>query len=491
MTSSATLSIALDKQNDTPLHQQLQTQIEKLIQQNRLVVNDRLPSSRELANSLGVSRTTALTALNNMIAEGSLITRPKRGVFVNHMSSLTINELEIPHKPSEKILEPHSFDSGADISAFPNKLWANNMKTAWLKPDQKLMLGLHEHGLPELISQICHYLKQLRGLECSPSQIIVTAGNRDALSILSHALKAKSNSHAGTHSMSNSNNTLNNNIYLEESCFPQIPAVFRWLNNTYCPLMLDEHGAQLPNKKGTGLAVLTPCRQYPLGMAMSSQRRQEWLSYLYKQQQNKRLFYVIEDDYDNEFIYQQKSIVPLMQQDSSGSVIFVGSFSKVLFRGLRLGFIVSPLALIDKIKSSQQELGTAGASAMQAALANFMKTGNFVRHLRKMRRHYLRKRDFFLNALASETTLDRWYFWQKPNGGMHVCLYLKPEFQTHEAAIFKQAKVENLKLNTLSSHALDQQHKYGFVLGYTSPCEHQLVQNLQILERSTMAIMKG
>ena len=269
MNSSAVLSLVLNKHGSSPLHQQLQEQIETLIDKGRLLANDRLPSSRDLSVSLGVSRTTVLTVLNNMIAEGSLVSQPKRGVFVSSLTQVSNANTYKPNttQTEQANIELESFDSGADTSVFPNRLWANSMKSAWLNPDQMLMQGKREHGLPDLQYQICKYLKQLRGLECEPAQIILTAGNRDAMSILSHALQQLTQATA----------------HLEQACFPQIPAVFEWLSIKKKSLVLDDFGARTPTKTSCGFAVLTPSRQYPLGVSMSSMRKQEWIAFLLHQ----------------------------------------------------------------------------------------------------------------------------------------------------------------------------------------------------------------
>ena len=176
-----------------------------------------------------------------------------------------------------------------------------------------------------------------------------------------------------------------------------------------------------------------------------------------------------------------------MQQDTSDSVIFVGSFSKILFRGLRLGFIVSPQAIINHIIASQRVLGVAGASAMQPALAHFMQSGGFVKHLRKMRRHYLHKRDYLLHLISDEFPLGHWYEWQKPTGGMHLCLYLKEQFKHCENSVEQHASEVGLKLLSLSSHFLTKQAKYGFLLGFSQPSTERLKTNIALLAKATKA----
>lgn len=221
------------------------------------------------------------------------------------------------------------------------------------------------------------------------------------------------------------------------------------------------------------MAILTPCRQYPLGLPMSSNRRQQWLDFVAQQKRQGQPFWIVEDDYDNEFVYQGRVSVPLMQQDQSSSTFFVGSFSKVLFRGLRLGFIVAPKEMAQRVKESQKTLGVSGASVAQPALADFMASGKFVTHLRRMRRHYLTKRNLLLELLFP---LSDYFDWQKVSGGMHLCLYLKPRYAGLEAEIEAEAKRNGLLLNPLSRHFLSSPKTPGFVVGFSQPSEKQLTE---------------
>ncbi|GHF94683.1 MocR-like pyridoxine biosynthesis transcription factor PdxR [Thalassotalea marina] len=462
--SSASLSLTIDHQSRVPIYQQLQQQIENLVSQHRLKSGDKLPSSRELAIALGISRTSSLKAIDNLIAEGVLISRVKQGVFVSNTPPNFDKPMPVSKQTKTKAREfVTGFNSGADTAKFPHRLWAQSMRNAWLNPDDAVLQGRFADGLPALKQQIVDYVKQLRGLQCCAEQIIVTAGNRDALTILSHALLQQKS----------------DRVWLENPCYPQVPSLFRWLGKDIKPLALDEEGA-IPPKRATGLALLTPCRQYPLGLAMSSERRQLWLNLLKQSTDAEQKLWLIEDDYDNEFVYQGRSPVPLMQQDSTQSTFFVGSFSKVMFRGLRLGFIVSPLSQVTQLIDSQQQLGFAGALAVQPALADFMQSGKFATHIRKMRRNYLQKRDVMAEQLAK---LSQFLDWQLPHGGMHLVAYLKLPYEKLEHLICTKLHEQGVSINSLSSHYITSDKRYGFILGFSQPNETELTRAINILHQ--------
>lgn len=479
MVESSSLSLVIDLTSKVPKYLQLQRAIEKRVAEGRLKPGQKLPSSRELVSVLGISRTSVLKAIDNLIAEGVLASQPKSGVYVaRHQPQLSASEVfgsdknstDICAQPSPDSSSLLAFDSGADASVFPHLSWANCMKRSWSVPDSGVLNGTYEDGIPQLKLQICQYLAQLRGLHCKPSQIVIAAGNRDCLSIICHALSSPQA----------------NGVYLESACYPQISALMQFLNKRIEPLPIDGQGGLPPvdAELHHNLAILTPCRQFPLGMAMSSYRRQSWLDLLATRQKQGRPLWLIEDDYDNEFVYQGRVNVPLMQQDMSGSVFFVGSFSKVLFRGLRLSFIVSPQAQVASIRASQKALGANCSTALQPALAEFIASGQFALHLRKMRRHYSQKREFVLSRLSS---LASYFEWDNSWGGMHICLRLKPSYCHLEKSIARHAKEIGLKLNLLSEHYLTQHKSYGIILGFTRASMEELADALDKLQLAVEA----
>jgi len=514
--SNLFLTLSLDPSSVSTSYQQLVEQFKTMILKGDLPAGEKVPSSRELAKSLGSSRTTTIKSYDILISEGFLIAKPKQGVFV--AECLPTLQLELSQsspadtdtlvlKSDFEEVKPIQLGAGADVAVFPNKAWASSMRRSWLKPDEKLMHGHYTSGLPALKAHLVTYLKDLRGLECEADQIIITSGNRDALSILTHAL-------IDQHKVGQQS------VWLENPCFPGISNFFTWLGVNLQSLKIDEEGTVLPNlaeaapvfqSKQSHIALITPNRQYPLGKVMSSSRRQEWLSQLaISGDSADRKLWLIEDDYDNEFLYQGRMGVPLMNLDASQSTFFVGSFSKVLFRGIRLGFIVAPKAKVQDLIASQVQLGGSASLPMQAVLADFISTGDFAAHLRRMRRHYLDKRNYVSSLLNKQ--LSMYFTYHKPSGGMHTLLYFKPHWiKRHESILQVKNGTLVKKLDLYIEQCLQKRHititslssqyfstdqstlseskeiqvEQGFVLGFSQSSKETLKMALEILMQQT------
>ncbi|BFM50075.1 PLP-dependent aminotransferase family protein [Marinomonas sp. THO17] len=480
--SIGSLRFSLDE-TGAPLYLQLMQQIQQGIRQGELEVSDKLPSSRSLASALGVSRSTTTRAYEQLIAEGWLLSEEKRGVFVAAYQAkgqltgqqLVSKEIVSCHESPEEEQTLYAFDAGVDVSVFPSKEWAASMRRSWLQPDDKVMRGEYLTGFPPLKKALVNYLYRLRGLECCAEQIIITAGNRDSLQLLDHALSK----------------TTQNQLkwWLEEITYPPISEA---LNKQVSlgHIELDSEGPRLPNMSNLcdtnadkqHAFIMTPNRQYPLGTSISSQRRQQWIKAL---DSNTSTMWLIEDDYDNEFIYQGRAEVPLMQtarscKEACRNIFYVGSFSKVLFRGLRLGFIVAPLERVALIKQSQKQIGISASLPMQPVVADFLIQGNFERHLNRMRRHYRLKRDMLLSLLNDY--LSPWFYWKKPRGGLHVLIECKPECLAlvNNSDIFdrqfcQRLRQDNVILSPLSMHYSDgNKSRQGFVLGFSGLQEAQM-----------------
>lgn len=500
------LTLSIDPASSTSSYQQLIDQFKGMIASGNLTTGQKVPSSRELAKSLDISRTTTIKSYDILISEGFLIAKPKKGIFVAE----SLPKLELSQEEESEVdsftltsvmenIKPIRLDAGADVDMFPNKEWAASMRRSWLNPDEKVMLGKYSTGLPELKQRVVSYLKDLRGLECEEDQIFITSGNRDSLSLLSHALIDQKK-------------LAQQQVWIENPGFQPISNFFNWLGVDIAPLNIDEEGVELPNvndsKSGLShIALITPNRQYPLGTVMSSTRRQEWLSLLASVSESGKKMWLIEDDFDNEFLYQGRMGVPLMNLDVSDSTFFVGSFSKVLFRGIRLGFIIAPKTQVDRIITSQKQLGGTASLPMQAVLADFMKTGNFAAHLRRMRRNYLDKRNFIISLMCKQLSL--YFTHQKPSGGMHVLLYFKNHWiKRHESLIPVKSgsmdqlldvhiamcmKRRHITVTPLSSHYFSStayksdgekatvRAQQGFVIGFSQNSKEILKMALEVL----------
>jgi GntR family transcriptional regulator/MocR family aminotransferase len=488
----ASLRFSLDE-SGAPYYQQLMIQIQQGVVSGELSVGDKLPSSRFLAGSLGVSRSTTSRAYDQLIAEGILTSEEKRGVFVAALPMVSNRLKKMPNSsvPStQKHLETLAFDSGVDVSVFPTKEWAASMRRSWLNPDLTVLQGGYLTGYPDLKEAIVDYLYRVRGLECVAEQVIVTAGARDSLLLLQHAITvlARSETHPddrlGAQTIK---------WWTEEPTYPPIREAIR-LHEQTGALLIDEEGPCLPaSDTVSNVAVMTPNRQYPLGVSISSARRQRWIQAM--QMTNTR-WWLIEDDYDNEFVYQGRSNVPFMQtvsvhDQAKDRVFFVGSFSKVLFRGLRLGFIVAPVVHVPVLQQSQRELGASASLPIQPAVADFMLQGNFDRHLNRMRRHYRLKRDALLILL--EAHLATWFDWKKPRGGMHVMIEIKPNFVSMihseiclDLLITQSLDSKGVVLSPLSVHYVNAQidgRRLGFLLGFSGPTEEKMEKIIMALKK--------
>lgn len=467
-------------------YQQLQHQIQQAIRNGNLPAGSRLPSSRQLAEQLGVSRSLVVQAYDLLVSEGYLDNRPRSGLFVLNSGQLPLRHTAtarngVAQQPSQEQATPppREFDAGADVSAFPARLWANSLKRAWLKPDPLLLQGHYSSGHPALRQAICTLLKQLRGLDCRPDQVFVTAGHRDSLTLLNHLLRQQYPDH---------------HWQLENPCYPPVRQLLdRFGSND---LKMDEEGF-LPPLTSDWQALVTPNRQYPLGTRWSARRRLQWLETVHNSNS-----LIIEDDYDTEFVYSGQPGLPLMQLARNTGlgreqVAMVGSFSKMMFRGLRLGYLVVPDSWITSVSSCQQQLGDSASQTIQPALADFINSGELARHLNRMRRHYRTRRNLLHHLLQEH--LEPWFEWNLPADGMQTILYWKPALQTpppHESRridqkLQQQLRVQNIDISLLADHYRQPQTApAGLRLGFSGTDDSTMTTLVKTIAATLLAVCK-
>ncbi len=476
-TSFSSVTISLDLDDQVPVYLQIARQIRALIEQERLRPGDRLPSSRQLAQDLGVSRTTSSNSYDLLTSEGYLLGIPKKGVFIAHrLPSLMLEQLPSTTtrtSPDNSYDNTDDnwlrFDSGADVSLFPHRIWRRCLQQGWRDPPRELLEGTMKSGLPALRQAVADYLHAMRGLSVKPDQVIITAGNRDAISLLLSALKRISTKASSS-------------VWLENPCYPALAESVSSMGVQLDALAVDAEGAVCPTGvSGQLAAILTPSRQYPLGVAMSARRRQEWLDLCSQSNQTGQPFWLIEDDYDSEFIYQGRAQAPLMKADTQQHTLLVGSFSKILFRSLRIGYIVAPDQLAPHLLSSQHALGSMASLPLQPALAAFLTHGYFATHLRRMRRVYQQRRDHLLHLLQSELA-DQFQI-TSTHTGMHLVALLKPESGLTDEQLARAASELGLTLNRLSSHYFTGKPQQGLLLGFSALSEPYLNEGIERLHQ--------
>jgi len=403
------LPIVLTDSESATLQNQIFDQIRSMILNGQLKGGDPLPTTRELSAQIGVSRNTAVLAYERLIAEGYVQTRPYVGTFV--ASDLPDTTFLSDHRdgaapapadasPADRNGEPvlgpahvHCLVNAErrrlaadfwvgrpDARSFPLNAWSQHIKNR-LKGASVYLANYNDPaGLLDLRQAIANHLGPARGVIAEPDQILIVGGCQDGLNLIARLL-VKPGSPA----------------VVEAPCYQGAAYVLENFGAKFHPVPLDNEGldtSKLPQVKGA-VAYVTPSHQYPTGVTMTLQRRIELLSWATEYEA-----YIIEDDYDSDFRFIGAPLTALKGLDRSDRVIYVGTFSKCMGPGLRLGYIVLPRRLVDGARRLKTLMNNGQGWLEQAAMADFMKGGEFGRHLRRIRQLYRARRDALLAALA-------------------------------------------------------------------------------------------
>jgi len=400
-------AIPLDREAATPLFRQLYLRLKEAILAGELGASARLPATRELGRLLKVSRQTALAAYEQLMAEGYLQGAVGKGTFVSASLPAAAKgaRSEAAADASHPLVRPLSTRGQAMAAAmarvrhhdgqlrtfrtsmpgldlFPFEVWRKLEARHWRRRALPLGYG-GAAGHAPLRELLCAYLKASRGVRCTPEQIIVTSGSQQALYLLAQLLLAPGEG-----------------VWLESPGYQGAAAPFEVAGARICPVPVNAEGmdvayaaARYPDAR---LAFATPSHQLPLGVTMSLARRLELLHWA---EANRA--WIVEDDYDSEYRYTGPPLASLQSLDRSGCVIYVGTLSKVLFPGLRLGYVVAPPALAGPLARAKAVVDRHSPIVPQAVLADFIQEGHFARHIRRTRDAYAERRAAMLDALDS------------------------------------------------------------------------------------------
>lgn len=413
--------------------------------------HSKLPPTRVFAQELGVSRSTVVTAYEQLVAEGYIEGRRGAGYFICGMQSV---EIATPPAPTGHASlppdEPSTVFVGGnpDMRLFPHSAWSKTVARVSRQRPKEMLVSSSIQGNLDLRQAISDHVREWRGVPAEPEQIFVTAGSIEALELCFRAV-----------------------------CEPKATVVLE--NPGYLPMRrqviaqgltpvftsLDDQGAVVPASSAE-LAVLTPSHQYPLGGTMSPSRRQAFLSWA-KQNDS----WIVEDDYDSEFRYAGRPIPAMAGFDSLERTIYVGSFSKVFSSGLRLGYVIVPYVLRDRFANVLKRFGGKASVMPQAPLAEFMKNGDFYRHLRRVRRHYAKRRELLAHIL--ETRFSQFGSFQDHQAGMQLAFFLNPEVS--DKAVASRARKEGIIVGPISEFYAEGPARNGLLLGFCgfSPEEMQ------------------
>jgi GntR family transcriptional regulator/MocR family aminotransferase len=471
------LAAVLDRSSSTPLHRQIYEQWRKGILTGRFRPGDPVPSTRELALTLEASRSTITEAYQQLIAEGYLETAHGSGTFVcrklpdemlpaRHLAKagppegvpirlsryggrLTADYRRPPAPPGVIAFSPGI----PDLPHFPFALWRRLLMRYLRKPDQAVFDYAEEAaGYPRLRSEIAAYVSRLRAVRCRAEQVIVVNGSQQALDLCARLLLE-----AG------------DEVAMENPGYRGAHRVFSACGARLDPLSIDGEGVVLRDfTRPARLIYVTPSHQLPTGVSMSLARRLEVIAWA---RQHRAI--VIEDDYCSEYRYSGPPLPSLQGLASGVAVIYIGTFSKIMFPGLRMGYIIAPPELVPAITRAKWLADRHTTVLEQAALADFVSEGHLERHIRRMRRLYGHRREVLVDSLAHHFGASARVFGDA--AGMHVMVRFDDE------RIGQRAARNRVQLVSADEYYLTKPPGGEFVLGFAGMGERTIREGVRRL----------
>lgn len=487
----ATLSIfTIDRSALSPLHKQIYDSYRAGILRGDLRPGQQILSSREFAFEMRVSRFPVLNAYAQLLAEGYLDTRTGAGTFVS--ASLPEQQMSVDlaaghaaatpsgPRPVSRRSELYPLFPGSPIlrgwgafgvhqpalDQFPFPIWASLVALHSRNPHVRAIHRVDPRGAERFRGAISDYLRTARGVKCSPDQILVVSGSQQALDITARVLLDPGNP-----------------VWVEEPGYHLQRIVLDAAGCRIIPIPVDRDGmnvaAGIKRAPRARAAFVTPSHQYPLGSTMSASRRIQLLNWAHSAGA-----WVVEDDYDSEFRYESLPIASMYGLDRNSRVIYIGTFSKVLFPSLRLGYMVVPPDLVDRFVAVRYAMDIFPPYLHQEVLADFIIEGHFTRHIRKMRQIYKERRSVLIDSLTHEFPAHRGYEVHGVEAGMHLAITLPPGLNDIEIAT--RASRSRLWLWPLSPHYLGKSPRHGFILGFGSTLPSQIPRAVRLM-RSLIA----
>lgn len=464
-----------------PLGDQIFRQLSDAILEGRLRAGDRLPPTRTLAAQLAVSRNTVGVAYERLVSEGLVEGRVGAGSFVADVPVRRHDAARAPSgsvtpRPEWRDAEPFragappgtvvDFGVGApDHRLFPLTAWRRLVAAELRTSIAESARYVDPAGLPALRAAIARHVCVSRAVRTSEDDVITTNGAQQAFDLLARILVSP-----GTR------------VAIEDPGYGRARAAFAAHGARVAGVPVDDEGLvveALPPR--TRIVYVTPSHQFPTGVAMSLRRRGALLQWADREDA-----VIVEDDYDTEFRFAGRPLDPLQSLDRTGRVVYVGSFSKVLLPGLRLGFMVAPASVQRALHAARQAADWHGERTNQAALARFIDAGGFAQHLRKLTRAY---GDRYVRVVAAvERDLTRWFRVVPAAAGMHVAAKTAPGGRVSAAAVVAEAARRGVRVHALSSFEFERRGADGLVLGYGGVDAARIDEGIAEIARACQAV---
>lgn len=423
--------------------------LRRAVVEGRLTPGTRLPSSRALAMELGCARATVVAAYEQLVAEGYLLAHAGSGTFVASVG--TPLAVEAPEDGPGVFTE---FVPGEpDPSSFPRRAWASAVrKVLQSSPDSLFNYG-DRRGLAELRAALAGYLARSRSVVVNPTNVVIFSGFASALSTLSATLAALGIGR----------------VAVEDPGLPPYVNVVGGGGVEIVPVAVDDNGICVGDLEDQRAVLCTPAHQYPLGVVLSAARRARLIEWAREQDA-----WIIEDDYDGEFRYDRRPVGAMQGLDPE-RVIYGGTASKSLAPGLGIAWIVVPTALLDPVLETKRLRRDAVSTIEQAALAEFITSGQFDRHVRSQRLQYRRRRDSVVRLLRRRSDLLEV---TGVSAGLHVTALVRDR---PEREILDIARQRGIAMLGLGDHRIAMPHRHGLVVGYSRSPAHAFPAALNTL----------
>ncbi|WP_141430837.1 PLP-dependent aminotransferase family protein [Bacillus sp. 03113] len=373
----------IDRESKKSLTQQVYENIRNGILSKELSEGEKLSSTRQLAEQIGVSRNIAVEAYEQLVAEGYLEVRPSAGTYVSQGSSLPIVHTKV-YAPFQEVEKKKNtcinFQSrNMAMDYFPRAKWGRLAKDICSEVPEDVFGYSGSEGTKELRTVLSRYLLRARGVRCHPEQIVITSGATQGLHLITELLSNRSDY-----------------IAVEDPVTDEMRTIFSYAGANILPIPIDEKGIlpdQLPSDKKPSFVFVIPSHQAPLGVTLPIQRRIQLIEYTRKMD-----CYIVEDDYDSEFTYEGSPVHSIQGLDPE-RVIYVGTFSKILSPALRIGYVVLPTPLIERFRTLKWFTDRHTSTLEQLVLARFIEDGHFDRHVRRVKKVYRDRRAALVSCI--------------------------------------------------------------------------------------------
>lgn len=461
--------ITMDRGSAQPLHAQVYKAIRDAITRGNLRGGQRIPSSRAMSAELKVSRITVLGAYAQLRAEGYFVTRKGAGTFVSSLLPEHLTQALRPATRGTQVVSgPRRLARRALLSPvepappwvaglgafavhqpafdeFPFAVWSRLVTHHAKNPNARAIHTIDPLGSRRFREAICDYLRTARAVQAEPEHIMIVSGSQQALQIATHVLLDAGNS-----------------VWMEEPGYRLARNVFAAAGCRPIPVPVDNEGlnvaAGIKRCPDARAVYVTPSHQYPLGSTLSAARRLQLLNWA-----QRHGAWIIEDDYDSEYRFESAPISSLQGLDTNARVIYVGTFSKVLFASLRIGYMVIPADLVEQFKAVRYAMDIFPPYLYQEVIADFMREGHFARHLRRMRLLYSGRRKVLVEQMRK--AFGKTFEIHGAEAGMHLTATFGADLDD-DVALATRTAAQGLWLWPLSTSYMTKPVRKGFVLGY-------------------------